>query len=251
MGGASILTDGWSVTDGRSSDGGRQLARVVKDADERRQELLDTAMKLFETEGYDRTSIDRIVDAVGIAKGTFYHYFDSKQDLLAQIVTGWADALYARLESDVDAMSGDALTRLRGIFSHATDLKLADRDATMAFARSLYADENLRLRHALMAEWLPRTDALLAPVIADGIAEGTFHVTDAESTATVLTSLWFGFGDRQADLVMRLAEDREGVERIAADLAAVEVGMERILGVEEGSLGLGLAMQMERFTEDR
>lgn len=225
------------------------MARVVKDADERRRELLSTAMALFEAEGYERISVDRIVEAVGIAKGTFYHYFDSKADLLEQLVRDWADALYAALEARVAEMPGDALTRLRGVFANATNLKLADRDATMAVAVSLYSDENVRLRHALMAVWLPRTDALLAPIIADGMAEGTFRVANAEATATVLTSLWFGWGDRQADLILRAAEDAEGMTRFSADITAVETSMERILGIAEGTLGLGLAEKLERFME--
>ncbi len=227
------------------------MARVVKDADVRRKELLDTALSMFVSDGYERTSIDRITSAVGVAKGTFYHYFSSKQDLLEQLVTDWADSLYGKLEAEVTALPGDPLARLRSVFANATSIKLETYEETMAFARSLYSDENLRLRHAHMAKWLPRTEALLAPIIADGVAEGTFRVRDAEATATVLTSLWFGWADRQAELILRMAEDGTVDPRIYADLAAIEAGMERILGLREGSLDLELAGQMRRFTEER
>lgn len=47
-----------------------------------KQEILDKAIELFETKGYEETSVTEITNGVGIAKGTFYNYFDSKKDIL-------------------------------------------------------------------------------------------------------------------------------------------------------------------------
>ena len=62
------------------------MARVVKEAELRRSEILDAAQHLFYSKGYDETSIQDIIDAVGIAKGTFYHHFESKQELLDHLI---------------------------------------------------------------------------------------------------------------------------------------------------------------------
>ena len=53
--------------------------------DKRKNEIFDCAGELFYTEGYEKTSIQQIIDKLGIAKGTFYHYFSSKFDLLNQL----------------------------------------------------------------------------------------------------------------------------------------------------------------------
>ena len=58
------------------------MVRISKDYDVRKQEFLDAAQKLFYEQGYDQTSVNTIIDAVGVSKGTFYHYFKSKEDLL-------------------------------------------------------------------------------------------------------------------------------------------------------------------------
>lgn len=59
----------------------------------RRAHLYETAKHLFETKGYDNTSVDQIVSAAGVAKGTFYYYFESKEDILQamleEIDGGW------------------------------------------------------------------------------------------------------------------------------------------------------------------
>ena len=57
--------------------------RTVKQPDERRQEILDAAMALFTTRGYDAVSMRDIARAVDITPGLVYHYFDSKENLFS------------------------------------------------------------------------------------------------------------------------------------------------------------------------
>ena len=56
--------------------------RTVKEHDARKNEIIDTAAALFTDKGYDQCSINDILNSIGIAKGTFYHYFKSKEDVL-------------------------------------------------------------------------------------------------------------------------------------------------------------------------
>ena len=51
--------------------------RIVKEADERKNEILDAAARLFMEKGFDRTSANDILAAVGISKGTLYYHFKS------------------------------------------------------------------------------------------------------------------------------------------------------------------------------
>ncbi|MFR1166784.1 MAG: TetR/AcrR family transcriptional regulator [Adlercreutzia equolifaciens] len=57
------------------------MPRIVKNPDERRRELLVTAMRLFAEEGYDNVSVRAVARAAGVAPGLAYHYFDSKQNM--------------------------------------------------------------------------------------------------------------------------------------------------------------------------
>lgn len=227
------------------------MARVVKDADVRRKELLDTALSLFEQDGFERTSIDQITAEVGVAKGTFYHYFSSKQDLLEQLVTDWGETLFDRVESELAETDGDAVARMRMLFQRGGGLKLEQRDTSEAFGYALYSDDNLRLRHALMTMWSLRMRSVLAGIIADGIEQGVFHVADAGGTAAALSSLWFGWADQQAERALQLLTDPGELRELTAEVRAVETGMERILGLAEGALGLGLDKLLEQFTEAR
>jgi len=60
--------------------------RVTKEAQERKNEILDTAEKLFAAKGYEAATINDILEAVKIAKGTFYYHFKSKEEVLDAII---------------------------------------------------------------------------------------------------------------------------------------------------------------------
>ena len=55
--------------------------RISKEPEARKQEILETAMKLFAEKGYEKTSISDIVKEIGVAQGLCYRYFPSKDIL--------------------------------------------------------------------------------------------------------------------------------------------------------------------------
>lgn len=65
--------------------------RVQRDPGATREALLSSAVELFEEFGYDVTSVQQIVDRAERTKGAFYHYFESKEDLLHDIHDGFID----------------------------------------------------------------------------------------------------------------------------------------------------------------
>jgi AcrR family transcriptional regulator len=60
--------------------------RLTARGTQRRRELLDVAARMFASEGYHTTSVTAIVERLGVGKGVFYWYFDSKDELLRQIL---------------------------------------------------------------------------------------------------------------------------------------------------------------------
>ncbi len=79
-----------------------------------KQEILDTALELFSTRGYEATSISQIADAVGIRKASMYSHFGSKQEILDELVRDvlghYAEhSLFARAAWDDPAYANDKL----------------------------------------------------------------------------------------------------------------------------------------------
>ncbi|OYO03372.1 TetR/AcrR family transcriptional regulator [Enemella evansiae] len=76
--------------------------RVVKSADQRRSDLMDAALEVFASKGFERTTVDDIADAAGAGKGTFYRHFTSKDHLLGALWQRYVDTLLATAEVRLD-----------------------------------------------------------------------------------------------------------------------------------------------------
>ena len=72
--------------------------RIVKEAAERKNEILDAAEELFAARGYEETSTGDILDRVGIARGTLYYHFRSKEEILDALIERLNRTMIARAE---------------------------------------------------------------------------------------------------------------------------------------------------------
>ena len=216
------------------------MARIVKDAGERRAELLDTALALFLEYGYERTSVEQITTAVGVAKGTFYHYFATKQDLLEQLVTRFSDDVFAEGERAFAAARGSAIERLRGLTMASSSAKLGRKDETLMLTRPLFTPENEMLLRHLMDGWIERTRPLIRGIIEQGCAEGTFDVPDPKSMTEIWLSLWYDYGIRVSRVFFSAQDDPLRIDEVVAAVEALQTAQERILGLDPGSLDMNM-----------
>ncbi len=88
------------------------MVRIVKKAEERRGEIIEAARRLFLTKGYDNTTMQDVMHHLQIAKGTIYHYFNSKEQLLEAVILHVAEDEIARQEVILENTEGNALQRL-------------------------------------------------------------------------------------------------------------------------------------------
>ena len=79
-----------------TDDDGR-VRRGQESREARRIQIKDTALKVFSAKGYHETSVTDLVDAAGVARGTFYLYFDSKEAIFLELL----DDLTVHLRSNI------------------------------------------------------------------------------------------------------------------------------------------------------
>ncbi len=211
--------------------------RVVKAADDRRAELLDVALQLFLARGYERVAVQDITDAVQVAKGTFYHYFASKADLLAQVCERQTAALLAAAEPLARDASGDAPARLRAVIGLMWGWKRENIAIAEQYSRVLYADENQALRLRLRRS-LDTFVPLLSGIVAEGLAEGSFAVDDPVQATRAMMWLWEGVGEWMMPRLLGAGEPDAVADELLAASRAAERASERILGAPAGSLGM-------------
>jgi AcrR family transcriptional regulator len=88
--------------------------RIVKTAEERKNEILDVAEQLFAEKGFDNASTNDIIKRIGIARGTLYHHFGSKEEILDALVERMTRDAIARSKAVVSDKSRPLLDRLTG-----------------------------------------------------------------------------------------------------------------------------------------
>ena len=210
------------------------MARIVKDHDSRRNEILDAAQQLFYQKGYEQTSVQDLLNAIGIAKGTFYHYFDSKQALLQELTDRIVVEAMALVEKLVKDPQLTALEKFTQIYVQMHQWKIERKDFVLELMRMFYRDENLRLRYELMRASMVQVVPQLSIVVAEGVAEGVFDTAYPDMAAQITYRLLQDFAENVADLLLHPQPDVATL--LAQNVNAYQQATERILGAAPGSL---------------
>ena len=158
------------------------MTRVTKNPVERKQELVDTAERLFLEKGYEQTAISDIVGEIGVAQGTFYYYFASKADVLEAVVEKTIATLEEELRAIMLRSNTDTPEKLNGmintIFRHYRS-KEGLIDCVHQEGNTFLHEKMKEMTHAKL---VPQ----LIGVVAEGVAEGRFSVPYPEEAAEVI-----------------------------------------------------------------
>ena len=117
----------------------------------------------------------------GIAKGTIYHYFTSKEHLLEAVVDELAEGYVRRREAELAVTEGDALARLAVLFS--PDHRSEGEKST---TESLHKVGNVKLHTRLLAVLVLRLAPVVADLVAQGCEEGVFQTEHPLEVAELL-----------------------------------------------------------------
>ncbi|MBT3189153.1 MAG: TetR/AcrR family transcriptional regulator [Anaerolineae bacterium] len=163
------------------------MVRTVKKPEERRQEIILAAAELFRSKGYEKTTMQNVMDAVGIAKGTIYHYFKSKEDLLEAVIEQSVVEYLAGMQTTLDESSGNALDKMRLLI---TSGQVADEQEEIL--EHLHRPGNAGMQTRQLAVTISGLAPLYAKVIQQGCDEGVFQTEyPLESGELLLTGIQF------------------------------------------------------------
>ena len=101
----------------RASEGAGQLSVRKSQKEATRQRVLDAARELFETLGYEETTVREIARRAQVSVGSVFTTFSSKSDILSQVMTDRLDELYGELDRVIPSLRGSTTDRLRSMFA--------------------------------------------------------------------------------------------------------------------------------------
>jgi AcrR family transcriptional regulator len=164
----------------------------------RRELILAEAASLFARKGVAATTVREIADAVDIQAGSLYHWFESKEEMVDELLTGAMDDLSSWYQEAVEA-DADPLPRLRGLVHAAFRVIAAHPDACTVYLRD-YAYLATLPRFAHLNEASLRVRSLWIDTLEAGIAAGDFRADLAPDLVyRYLTyPLWLSVGWHQS-----------------------------------------------------
>ncbi|MDQ8758206.1 TetR/AcrR family transcriptional regulator [Sphingosinicella sp. LHD-64] len=167
---------------------------------------MDAAAALFIAKGVEATIVDEIVSAAGVSKGTFYHYFETKADIVTALRARFSDAFVASVEAAVQASPDNWDARMRAWVAGAVDAYL----------------DNFQIHDVVFHDYGPydrgsdEMNAILdrlGGLISGGIAAGAWAVDDVRLAAIMIFQGMHGAVD---DCIAR-GSDRTGLaDRVSA-----------------------------------
>lgn len=229
------------------------MARIVNEEENtaKRNQILDVTQHLIYTKGYEKMTIQDVLDGLQMSKGAFYHYFASKEALLEALTDRMIDQAMEVLHPiEVDTQM-PALEKLRRYFTTATQWKTERRDLILPIVRVWYHDDNLVARQKFFNKSMKRVSGFMTDVIRQGLREGTLTTPYPEQAGDVILAMFLNLGDVLAQQIL-LGEPsitEEDVERVERIVAMYSDALERILGAPAGSLPLANAEILKKWIE--
>lgn len=200
--------------------------RIVKEAEARRNEILDAAEELFGQKGFDGTSTGDILGKVGIARGTLYYHFKSKEDIM--------DALIERTNVNIlgaaqHIAADTGIPVIDRILRVVMALNISGGSGSSTeIMEHIHKPQNALMHQKIQKAIIRGVPPILTPIICEGIEQGIFNTQyPYECMEMVVIYANTIFDDDMVEMT-----DEVRMSRILAFIANVE----RLLGAESGSL---------------
>ena len=189
----------------------------MKKGEKRKLELLQIAYRMFISKGYENTSVDEIIDEAGIAKGTYYYHFTSKEQMLEEVIGMMiekeAEAARGIVESKIPVPQ-----KIAGVI-----MSLRPTPEETSIEGELFRPENIFMHEKVKKKVMETAIPLLAEVVEEGKREGCFSCDDVSTRVKFIL------------LISNAIFDEGNYEE--SDISVFIDTSEKLLGAKEGTMG--------------
>lgn len=197
--------------------------RIVKDSAERRTQILDVSEELFASKGYVSTSTNDIIEQVGIARGTLYYHFKSKEEILDAVVLRFTNNLIKKARE----VSKDTSIPLLDRISLTVKSLSSDTPLGRELLSEIHKSENALLHQKVQDIMISNIALIFEQMIKEGNEQALFNCSYPFAVADMIITYSYIAFDSTREISL---EDKKLL------IKGFIVNIERLLGVAEGSL---------------
>lgn len=205
------------------------MTRIVKNPIVRREEIITIAEQLFVQQGYEHTSVSDIVKQAKVAQGTFYYYFQSKDQVLEAITDRFVDDIHSMLKNTNLNTTMNAIEKTINLYQNLS-MYGKNREKLIQY---LHQERNVHLHFKLEKKILPKISPVFQHIIEQGINEGLFTTKHPGEAAKVILTSTQSLFEGQHFVTGDTKPKRKTIEAIF-DIT------ERILGAKPGAFLSGV-----------
>lgn len=151
------------------------------DPQARRAQLVGAAFAVFTKQGVANTTVSDIVKEAGVAQGTFYLYFDSKDEIICAVVEAMVEQVIERIEAQETVAELSALERFSAV--RQAWVEFSDEPHEQELQELFHRPENRAIHDRMAAAMGKRLAPVLERIIVQGIEEGVFVPQDTRIAA--------------------------------------------------------------------
>jgi TetR/AcrR family transcriptional repressor of nem operon len=162
--------------------------------DNTRQHILETGLRIFAGKGFTSVGLNELLKTAGVPKGSFYHYFESKEQYGQALLEDYFDRYLADIETVLDSEAASGHERLMHYWQGWLDRQCDECSEQKCLVVKLSA-EVADLSDAMRLTLRDGTDRIVARIargIEAGVADGSLPALDAQAAAPTLYQLWLG-----------------------------------------------------------
>jgi transcriptional regulator, TetR family len=152
----------------------------MKKGERRKQDLLNIAYRMFIEKGYENTSVDDIITEAGIAKGTYYYYFESKEATLEAVIEMMIEK--AEIVAKAALMNPVSIPQKLASVVYAFQPNKDEVVITDVLERK----ENIVMHDKIGKKIVEVAVPILSDIVREGIAQGIFACTNVEERVKML-----------------------------------------------------------------
>lgn len=156
--------------------------RIVKNPEERKKEIMDTAAQFFMTKGYEETSVNMIVEHLNIAKGTFYYYFKSKEEILGAILEEYLEQFAQQIRLIILNKEMNAYEKLQFVLKSI----LSSNQEPKHLTQHIEDNKSGKLHQMMDEKFYEKFKPIIVSMLKQGMEEGIFKISYPEELTEIL-----------------------------------------------------------------